>query len=118
MTGVQTCALPICGACVRQSTDPLEAVSGAIAVHTDTWVSMGLEDEKAARLEAFRGYTVDTATMGRAADGAGFYHCLPAYRGLEVSAEVIDGPSSHVVAQAHSRLHAARGVLAWLMGVR
>ncbi|MFZ9629459.1 MAG: ornithine carbamoyltransferase [Ilumatobacteraceae bacterium] len=106
------------GARVTQSTDPSVAVEGAIAVHTDTWVSMGLEDEKVVRVEAFRGYTVDSALMARAASGAGFYHCLPAYRGLEVTTEVIDGPCSHVIAQAHNRLHAARGVLAWLKGVR
>lgn len=106
------------GARVSSSTDPVVAVRGAIAVHTDTWVSMGFEDEKAERLEAFRGYTVDERMMALAAAGAGFYHCLPAYRGLEVAAEVIDGPASHVVLQAHRRLDAARGVLAWLMGVR
>jgi ornithine carbamoyltransferase len=106
------------GARVAQTTDPATAVRGAIAVHTDTWVSMGREDEKAVRLAAFRGYAVDASLMAEAADGAGFYHCLPAYRGLEVAADVIDGPASRVVAQAHHRLDAARGVLAWLMGVR
>lgn len=106
------------GAQVRQVTSPVEAVAGAIAVHTDTWVGMGMEAEKAERLEVFRGYTVDEHVMGAAAPGAGFYHCLPAYRGYEVSAGVIDGSSSHVVAQAHNRMHAARGVLAFLGGVR
>lgn len=103
---------------IRQVTRPVEAVAGAVAVHTDTWTSMGQEAEKAARQQAFEGYTVDAAMMSAAAPGAGFYHCLPAYRGYEVSAEVIDGPSSHVIAQAHNRMHAARGVLAFLMGVR
>ena len=56
--------------------------------------------------------------MAQATAGAGFYHCLPAYRGLEVAADVIDGPQSHVIAQAHNRMHAARGALAFLMGVR
>lgn len=106
------------GATVRQSTDPVEAVTGATAVHTDTWVGMGMEAEKAERLEIFRGYTVDQRVMAAAAPGAGFYHCLPAYRGLEVAAEVIDGSASHVVAQAHNRMHAARGLLAFLHGVR
>jgi ornithine carbamoyltransferase len=103
---------------VRQVPRPIEAVSGAVAVHTDTWTSMGQESEKAARQQAFEGFTVDAAMMAAAAPSAGFYHCLPAYRGYEVSAEVIDGPASHVFAQAHNRMHAARGVLAFLMGVR
>lgn len=106
------------GATVRQSTDPVDAVGGATAVHTDTWVGMGMEAEKAERIEVFRGYTVDARVMAAAAPGAGFYHCLPAYRGYEVSADVIDGPASHVVAQAHNRMHAARGLLAFLHGVR
>jgi ornithine carbamoyltransferase len=97
---------------------PREAVGGAIAVHTDTWTSMGQEAEKAARVAAFEGYCVDGSMMAAALPGAGFYHCLPAYRGYEVSADVIDGPNSHVIAQAHNRMHAARGVLAFLKGVR
>jgi ornithine carbamoyltransferase len=105
-------------AIVRQVHQPADAVVGSIAVHTDTWTSMGQEAEKQARQKAFEGYTVDAAMMARALPGAGFYHCLPAYRGLEVAAEVIDGPSSHVFPQAHNRMHAARGALAFLMGVR
>lgn len=103
---------------VRQSVDPAEAVRGAIAVHTDTWVSMGQEAEKAERVAVFGGYTVTAALMASADPAAGFYHCLPAYRGYEVAPEVIDGPQSHVVLQAHRRLDAARAVLAFLMGVR
>lgn len=103
---------------VTQVRRPAEAVAGAVAVHTDSWTSMGQEAEKQARKVVFEGYTVDDAMMSHAAQGAGFYHCLPAYRGLEVAAEVIDGPNSHVYAQAHNRLHAARGALAFLMGVR
>ena len=95
-----------------------DAVAGAIAVHTDSWVSMGQEAEKQARIAQFRSYTVTTEMMALADPTAGFYHCLPAYRGLEVAAEVIDGPASHVIAQAHNRLHSARGALAFLMGVR
>jgi ornithine carbamoyltransferase len=95
-----------------------DAVVGAAAVHTDSWVSMGQEAEKELRVRAFEGFTVSAEMMGNAAAGAGFYHCLPAYRGLEVAAEVIDGPMSHVIAQAHNRLHAARGALAFLLGVR
>jgi ornithine carbamoyltransferase len=103
---------------VRQSTRPEEAVAGAVAVHTDTWTSMGQESEKAARAAAFKGYTVDAAMMAAARPDAGFYHCLPAYRGSEVAAEVIDGPQSHVFRQAHNRMHAARGLMAFVMGVR
>lgn len=103
---------------VTQVHRPAEAVAGAVAVHTDSWTSMGQEAEKQQRKVAFEGYTVDDEMMSHAAPGAGFYHCLPAYRGLEVAAEVIDGPNSHVYAQAHNRLHAARGALAFLMGVR
>lgn len=103
---------------VRQSHRAADAVPGAIAVHTDTWTSMGQEAEKAERVKAFEGYMVDAAMMALAVPGAGFYHCMPAYRGSEVSAEVIDGPQSHVIAQAHNRMHAARGALAFMMGVR
>lgn len=70
------------------------------------------------RTLAFEGYTVTTHMMAAAEAGAGFYHCLPAYRGHEVAADVIDGPHSHVIRQSHNRLHAARAALAFLMGVR
>ena len=79
---------------------------------------MGQEAQHAERVRAFEGFTVDAAIMAAAAPGAGFYHCLPAHRGEEVAAEVIDGPNSHVFAQAHNRLHAACGALAFLKGVR
>jgi ornithine carbamoyltransferase len=103
---------------VTQVHRPADAVVGAVAVHTDSWTSMGQEAEKLERMKIFEGFTVDSALMSHAAPGAGFYHCLPAYRDLEVAAEVIDGPHSHVIAQAHNRMHAARGALAFLMGVR
>jgi ornithine carbamoyltransferase len=105
-------------ASVEQSARASDAVVGADAVHTDTWTSMGQEAEKAERVKTFEGYTVDDTMMATAADGAVFMHCLPAYRGLEVAAEVIDGPRSRVVQQAHNRMHAARGVIAFLTGVR
>jgi ornithine carbamoyltransferase len=105
-------------ASVEQSTRPLDAVTGAHAVHTDTWVSMGQEEDGAARREAFAGYTVDGAMMAVADPSAVFMHCLPAYRGFEVAAEVIDGPRSVVFQQGHNRLHSARGVLAFLAEVR
>jgi ornithine carbamoyltransferase len=97
---------------------PDEAVAGADAVHADTWVSMGQEADKAARKQAFEGFTVDDRLMGMAAPGAVFMHCLPAYRGLEVTADVIDGPQSAVIDQGHNRLPAARAALAFLLGVK
>lgn len=101
---------------VTQTTRPAEAVEGAHAVHTDTWVSMGQETEKEARRRAFEGYGVDAAIMSAAADDAIFMHCLPAYRGFEVSADVIDGPQSAVFQQGHNRMHSARAALAFLLG--
>jgi ornithine carbamoyltransferase len=103
---------------VEQSVRPAEAVTGAHAVHTDTWVSMGQEAEKQQRLQQFEGFTVDAAMMSLADPEAIFMHCLPAYRGIEVTADVIDGPQSVVFQQGHNRLHAARGALAFLLGVR
>jgi ornithine carbamoyltransferase len=103
---------------VEQWADPAAAVSGAQVVHTDTWTSMGQEAEKAERKEVFGRYQVNSSLMAHAAGDAWFMHCLPAYRGLEVSAEVIDGPRSLVIQQGHNRMHTARGVLAFLMGVR
>jgi len=97
---------------------PEEAVRGAHAVHTDTWVSMGQENDKDARRRAFEGFTVDSQMMELADPSAIFMHCLPAYRGFEVTADVIDGPQSVVFQQGHNRLHASRGLLAFLAGVR
>ena len=101
---------------ISQTDDPGTAVTGAHAVHTDTWVSMGQEDDAVVRRAAFADYTVDASLMELAAEDAIFMHCMPAYRGLEVTAEVFDGPSSRVITQAHDRMHAARGLLA-LMAV-
>jgi ornithine carbamoyltransferase len=103
---------------VVHAFDPFEAVKGADAVHTDVWTSMGQEAEAAARREAFAGFTVTEEMMAAAAPDAGFYHCLPAHRDDEVAAAVIDGPQSHVFRQGHNRLHAARGLLAWMYGAR
>jgi ornithine carbamoyltransferase len=96
---------------------PVDAVAGADVVHADTWVSMGQDEEKALRMKAFEGFTVDDALMVEAAPEAVFMHCLPAYRGLEVATSVIDGPRSRVFSQGHNRLHAARAALAFLVGV-
>lgn len=95
--------------------DAVRAVEGADAVHTDTWVSMGQESQKEARRQVFSNYRVDQDLMDQACTSAIFMHCLPAYRGFEVTSDVIDGPSSRVVQQGHNRLHTARGVLSYLM---
>jgi len=102
---------------VTQLADPAEAVEGADIVYTDVWVSMGQDDQAEARATAFASYRVDEALMARCPQ-ARFLHCLPARRGEEVSAGVIDGPRSAVWLQAENRMHTARGALAWLMGVR
>jgi ornithine carbamoyltransferase len=102
---------------VTRLADPAEAVEGADVVYTDVWVSMGQDDEAQARMQAFQPYRVDEALMERCPE-ARFLHCLPARRGEEVSAGVIDGPQSAVWLQAENRMHTARGALAWLMGVR
>jgi ornithine carbamoyltransferase len=104
------------GVQVTLTADPIEAVEGAGAVCTDVWVSMGQEDEKRRREHSFAGYQVDEALMRRADPDAVFLHCLPAHRGQEVSAAVIDGPASAVWEQAENRMHAARGLLWWLAG--
>jgi len=99
--------------------DTLETtVKGAHAVHTDTWTSMGQESESKVREAAFIGFEVTEQTMSLAAPGAVFMHCLPAHRGQEVSEQVIDGTNSLIYQQAHNRMHAARAVLAFLLGVR
>jgi len=89
-----------------------------VAVHTDAFVSMGQEAESAERMRRFAAHRVTRRVMDAAAPDAIFMHCLPAHRGVEVDAEVIDGPRSRVVPQAHHRMHAARGLLAHLVGVR
>lgn len=94
---------------------PLEAVAGADAIYTDTWISMGQEAEADLRRRAFEGFMVDETMLRAAAPQAIFLHCLPAHRGEEVDAAVIDGPRSRVWVQATNRMHAARGALAWLV---
>lgn len=95
--------------------DPAAAVEGADVVYTDVWASMGQEDEAAVRRAAFAGFTVDAPLLSAAAPTAVFLHCLPAHRGEEVAAEVVDGHQSLVWQQAANRMHAARGLLAWLV---
>jgi ornithine carbamoyltransferase len=95
---------------------PEEAVEGAHVVNTDVWASMGQEGEADARRNAFKGYTVDAGLMKLADPKAIFLHCLPAHRGEEVTAEVIDGPQSRVWDEAENRLHVQKALLATLMG--
>jgi ornithine carbamoyltransferase len=97
------------------TTDPAEAVAGVDVVYTDVWASMGQEDEAAQRRQDFAGFTIDDALMAQAASGALFLHCLPAHRGEEVSASVIDGPQSAVWQQSTNRMHAQRGLMIWLL---
>jgi ornithine carbamoyltransferase len=106
------------GADVVTTARPDEAVAGADAVYTDVWASMGQEDESGDRRRAFEGFGVDERLMAAAAAGALFLHCLPAHRGEEVAAAVVDGPASRVWAQAANRMHAARGLLQLLLEPR
>ncbi|KAA3632740.1 MAG: ornithine carbamoyltransferase [Proteobacteria bacterium] len=101
--------------CINLTNDPAQAVRDADLVVTDTWASMGQEDEKQDRLAAFAGYTVDNALMELADDKALFMHCLPAYRGYEVSADVLEGARSVVWEQAENRLHAQKALLEFLL---
>ncbi len=95
--------------------DPVKAVKGADCVVTDTWVSMGQTDA-AKRKQLLKPFVVDEKLMGKAAKDAIFMHCLPAYRGHEVTAEIIDGPQSVVWDEAENRLHAQKAILAWCLG--
>jgi len=101
---------------VRVVRDPKEAVDGADVVNTDVWASMGQEEEQKIREKAFVGYQVDDALMKRAHKKAIFLHCLPAHRGEEVSASVIEGPQSRVWDEAENRLHVQKAIMAALMG--
>lgn len=102
------------GAHTTVCDDPHEAVGGVDAVYTDAWYSMGQEDERRTRQEAFARWRVDGPLMEAAGPGAIFLHCLPAHRGDEATDEVLDGPASRVWVQARNRMHTARGLLLWL----
>ena len=102
------------GGSVLVTTDATEAVAGADAVATDTWISMGQEDEKEQRIKDFAGFTVDSSLMAAANSDAIFLHCLPAYRGYEVSADVLDGDQSVIWDEAENRLHAQKALMTWL----
>jgi len=103
------------GGSVLVTADPVEAVAGADVVATDTWVSMGDEAESAQRALPFVPYRVDDALLAHAKADAIVLHCLPAYRGKEITAEVIDGPRSAVWDEAENRLHAQKAVLSFLL---
>ncbi len=100
-----------CGADVERVGSPREAAAGATVVTTDVWASMGQEDEQRVREEAFREYQVDQALMDLAEPRGIFLHCLPAHRGEEVAAEVIDGPRSRIYREAENRLHTIKAIL-------
>ncbi|WP_125611610.1 ornithine carbamoyltransferase [Specibacter cremeus] len=103
------------GGSVLVTTSVDDAVAGADVLVTDTWVSMGREDEKARRLELFKDYALDDAALAKAGPDAIVLHCLPAYRGYEISASVIDGPQSVVWDEAENRLHAQKALMVWLV---
>ena len=104
----------VSGGKVTYTNDPKEAIKGANVVTTDTWASMGQEDEKDARIKAFAGYMIDDEMMALGTDDAIFLHCLPAYRGQEVSEEVLEGKQSVIFEEAENRLHAQKGLMVWL----
>jgi ornithine carbamoyltransferase len=105
------------GADIFLTDDPSEAIDGADCVVTDTWISMGQQSDTLRRKQLLARYAVDEQLMRKAAPKAIFMHCLPAYRGHEVSAAVIDGPQSVVWDEAENRLHAQKAILAWCLGV-
>ena len=102
------------GGSVAIHLDPITAVANADIVVTDTWISMGQESEKEQRIQDFAGYTVDSGLMSNAKSDAIVLHCLPAYRGYEISADVLDGPQSVIWDEAENRLHAQKALMAWL----
>jgi ornithine carbamoyltransferase len=104
------------GGTVRATADPADAAVGADALYTDVWTSMGQEDERATRLAAFEGFTIDDALVKVASPDVLVLHCLPAHRGEEISVDVLEGPHSQVWRQAAHRQTAMRGILSWAVG--
>nr|WP_321267677.1 ornithine carbamoyltransferase [uncultured Sulfurimonas sp.] len=102
------------GAVIKTMNDPNEAAKGATVITTDTWTSMGQEEEKEERIKTFKGFMVDDKMMALAHKDAKFLHCLPAYRGLEVSEDVFEKHSEIVFNEAQNRLHAQKGLMVWL----
>ena len=103
------------GSSIRELIDPVEAVQGAQVIYTDTWVSMGQNEETARRMEVFPPYQVNQKLLGKASSDAIVMHCLPAHRGEEITDEVADGPNSRLFPQAHNRLHAQKAILVKLL---
>jgi ornithine carbamoyltransferase len=97
------------------TNDPKEAIKGSDVVITDTWISMGQEEEKEKRINDFKGYTINKDLMKEANDGAILLHCLPAYRGYEVTEEVLEEFEEVIFSEAENRLHAQKGLMVWLM---
>lgn len=104
------------GAKVVLTRDPIHAIAGADVVYTDTWVSMGQEEEKEMRLKIFENYQVNAKLFSYAKSDAIFLHCLPAYREFEVTSDIIDGPNSVVFEEAENRLHVQKAIMVKLMG--
>jgi ornithine carbamoyltransferase len=104
----------VSGAIIKVMNDPIEAIHGATVVTTDTWASMGQEDEKEQRIKDFDGFIVDSLKMCLANKNAKFLHCLPAYRGQEVSEEIMDSHSEIIFNEAENRVHAQKGLMVWL----
>ena len=112
----QARALAVAGAQIEVTSDPVVAVSGAQALYTDVWASMGQEQEQAEREQAFKGFCLDEALLAQADPKAIVLHCLPAHRDEEISAGVMESPSSRIFDQAENRLHAQQALLAVLLG--
>lgn len=106
------------GSTVTITNSPEEAISNADVVYTDTWFSMGQETDKEDKIKSFAKYQIDKNLFAKAKPDAMFLHCLPAYRGYEVSTEVIDGPNSYVFDEAENRLHVQKAIMAILMGYK
>jgi len=99
---------------VTVTSDPVEAISGANVLYTDVWTSMGQEDEREEREKRFRGFQLNGKALRLAQKDAVVMHCLPAHRGEEITADVLDGPQSIVLDQAENRMHVQKGILGWL----
>lgn len=104
------------GSKIVETTDPIEAIINSDAVYTDTWVSMGQESQKEEKIKIFKDYQINQELFSKAKENAIFLHCLPAYRGYEVTDEVIDGKHSRIFDEAENRLHAQKAIMQILMG--
>jgi len=103
------------GSNIVETVDPEEAMKNADVIYTDTWISMGQEDQKATKVKEFEGYRIDGKLYSLTNENSIFLHCLPAYRGYEVTEDVIDGPHSRIFREAENRLHAQKAIMTMLM---